>query len=731
MLDKLNSHQDHDKQKRSQWKSSHWKTSVAMGLCALSLLLSSIAVKAERLNVRDADIREVVETVARITGKTMIVDPRVKGLKVTIISNNDFSKEEIYNIFVSTMQIHGFQAVENNGVIKIIQDQKARYEASPVNVEDPGQYGDQAITQVIPVQNVDAQQIMNVLRPLVSPQSGHLFAVQGTNTLILHDSASNVERIIKIIERTDKANDEEIEVIPLEHASASEIVRILESLNRGGQQERVNQVKVPRFVADDRTNSILLSAGERQRVRLRALIHSLDRQLDSIGNTKTVFLKYAKAEEMAEVLSGIGEIKQKEEAVNSGRAASAGAGAGAGSQKSLYSVQFHEATNALVLTAPPDIMREFDSVIRSLDIRRKQVHVEAIIVEISDTKAKELGVQWLFSPAGSGTQPAGIINFDNTGTSIGQVAGGALTARGQQEEVFTRDPETGEITGTETRNTGGDNGVKLAEVLGGIQGAGLGIARMSQTGLSWAAFIKALEGVTDSNTLARPSVTTLDNVEAVFKAGQEIPIITGSTLGDSNDNPFQNVDRKDVGVMLKITPQINEGNYIRLDIEQEVSSIAGSTAVDVVTNKRQVKTSVLVPDSGLVVLGGLIDDDIQQSSQKVPILGDIPLLGHLFKSERTQKIKRNLMIFIHPTVLKNDEDLRRVSNAKYSYMRAKQIEQANSGISLMPDTDAPILPTYDEALVLPPSFEEYLDKDKLLNDASESNQKAEKEANED
>ncbi|WP_345292039.1 type II secretion system secretin GspD [Kangiella marina] len=719
MLEKLNS-QDNYPRKRAQWKQG-----AIMGLFALSLLFSSAMVKAERLNVRDADIREVVETVARITGKTMIVDPRVKGLKVTIISNNDFNKDEIYNIFVSAIQVHGFQAIENNGVIKIVQDQKARYEASPVNVKNPKRYGDQAITQVIPVQNVDAQQIMNVLRPLVSPQSGHLFAVQGTNTLILHDSASNVERITKIIERTDKANDEEIEVIPLKHASASEIVRILETLNRGGQQERVNQVQQPRYVADERTNSILLSAGNRQRIRLRALIHSLDRQLDSTGNTKTVFLKYAKAEQVSEVLQGIGEIKKKEEAANSGRAGAATSG-GTAAKKALYSVQFHEETNALVLTAPPDMMREFDSVIRSLDIRRKQVHVEAIIVEISDTKAKELGIQWLFSPSGSGTQPAGIINFNNTGTTIGQVAGGAIAARGQDEEVFTRD-EDGRITGTETINSGGDNGAQLAEVLGGLQGAGLGIARMSQTGLSWAAFIKALEGVTDSNTLARPSVTTLDNVEAIFKAGQEIPIITGSTLGDNNSNPFQNVDRKDVGVMLKLTPQINEGNYVRLDIEQEVSSIAGSTAVDVVTNKREVKTSVLVPDGGLVVLGGLIDDDIQQSSQKVPILGDIPIIGHAFKSERTQKIKRNLMVFIHPRVLKDDKDLRDISNAKYSYMRAEQIEQANKGISLMPSADAPVLPTYDEALVLPPSFEQYLDKEKLLDQKGEEESENESE----
>ena len=675
----------------------------------MTLLLSSMSANAERLNVRNADIQEVIETVAKITGKTIIPDPRVKGQKVTIITSGDvdYTKEQIYNIFITALQIHKFQAIEVNGVVKIIQDQQARSEYSPVNVQNPTEYGDRYITQVIPVQNVNAQQIMNVLRPLVSPASGHLFAVQGTNTLILHDSASNVRRINEIIERTDKANDEEIEVIQLEHASASEIVRILESLNRGQQQQQVNQVQEPRFVADERTNSILLSAGDRQRVRLRALINSLDRPLNTAGNTKTVFLKYAKADKVAEVLSGIGEIKQKEEAAATGQAAGARA-----ASKSLYSIQSHEETNALVLTAPPDIMREFDSVIRSLDIRRKQVHVEAIIVEISDTKAKELGIQWLFSPSGSGTQPAGIINFGNTGTTIGEVAAGVQAARGTTEETVVLDPVTGLPTGEViSRNIGGDNGAALGQVLSGLQGVGLGVARTSTSGLSWGAFIKALEGVTDSNTLARPSVTTLDNVEAIFKAGQEIPIITGSTLGNNNSNPFQQVERKDVGVMLKLKPQINEGNYVRLDIEQEVSSIAGSTAVDVVTNKREVKTSILVPDGGLVVLGGLIDDDIQESSQKVPLLGDIPLVGNLFKSQRTQKIKRNLMVFIHPTVLKDDQEIRELSSAKYSYMRAEQLKKAANGIPLMPEENSTVLPTYDEALVLPPSFEEYLEQE--------------------
>lgn len=682
---------------------------------SLALLLASFSADAERLNVRDADIREVVETVARITGKNMIVDPRVSQKKITIISNQDSSKEDIYRMFLAALKIHGFQAIQVDGnTLKIIQEAKARSEPGPVNPSNPTSLGDTYVTQVIPVNNVNAQQLVNVLRPMVSATSGQMLAVQGTNTIILHDSAANVRRLKEIIARTDKANDEEIEVIPLQHASATEVVRILDSITKttGGQQQ-VNQIQAPKFVADERMNTILLSATDKARVRLRALIASLDRQQNATGNTKTIFLKYAKAAEVKDVLSGIGEYKQKEESGAAGQQ-----GAGARAQKSLYSIQAHEETNALVMTAPPDMMREFESVVRSLDIRRKQVHVEAIIVEISDRKARELGIQWLFSPSGNGTQPAGIINFG----SIGQVAGGVIAARGNEEEVFTRDPDTGVITGTETIRTPGDNGAALAQVLSGLSGAGIGLARTSESGLSWGAFINALEGVTDSNTLARPSITTLDNTEAEFSAGQEIPIITGSTLGNNNSNPFQNVERKDIGVALKIKPQINEGNHVRLDIEQEVSSLAGATQVDVVTNKRKVKTSVLVPDGGMVVLGGLIDDTINESEQKVPLLGDIPVVGNLFKSRGTTKEKRNLMVFIHPRVLKDDLELRQISSAKYSYMRAQQLEKLADGISLMPGEDSHVMPTYDEALVLPPSFEEYMDQ--------ETNQDAEKKGKE-
>lgn len=674
---------------------------------SLGFLLASWGANAERLNVRDADIREVVETVARITGKNMIIDPRVSQKKITIISNQDSSKDEIYRMFLSALKIHGFQAITvDNKTIKIIQEAKARAEPGPVNVKDHAKYGDSYVTQVIPVHNVNAQQMVNVLRPMISATSGQMVAVQGTNTLIVHDSASNVKRLQDIIARTDKANDEDIEMITLQHASASEVVRILESINKGAAgQQQVNQTREPKFVADERMNSILLSATDKTRVRLRALIVSLDRPQNSSGNTKTLFLKYAKAEDIKEVLSGIGEYKQKEEAGGSG--AQAGAGR---SQKSLYSIQAHEETNALVMTAPPDMMREFEMVVRSLDIRRKQVHVEAIIVEISDRKARELGIQWLFSPAGSGTQPAGIINFGGSGVGIGSIAGGVQAGRDYTEETVTTDTD-GFVTGTVSTTVRGDGGTALSQVLAGLSGAGIGLARTASSGLNWGAFINALEGVTDSNTLARPSITTLDNTEAEFSAGQEIPIITGSTLGGNNANPFQNVERKDIGVSLKIKPQINEGNHVRLDIEQEVSSLAGATAVDVVTNKRKVKTSVLVPDGGMVVLGGLIDDTIDESSQQVPLLGDIPILGNLFKSRGTTKSKRNLMIFIHPRVLKDDLELRQISSSKYSYMRAQQIKEANEGISLMPGEDAHVMPTYDEALLLPPSFEDYLDEE--------------------
>ncbi|MDH5434430.1 MAG: type II secretion system protein GspD, partial [Gammaproteobacteria bacterium] len=361
-----------------------------------------------------------------------------------------------------------------------------------------------------------------------------------------------------------------------------------------------------------------------------------------------------------------------------------------------YSIKAHAETNALVITAMPDVMRSFESVISQLDLRRKQIHVEAIIVEISDIKVKELGVQWATA--------AGLVNFSNSNPSIVNVAGGIQAYRGQPQGSTTT--IIGDNIVTETPPSQGDNGATLGQILAGSTGALFGFSDDK----SWAGLVKALSTDTDSNVLSTPSITTLDNEEALISVGQEIPIITGSTLGNNNSNPFQSVERKDVGIKLKITPQINEGDAVQLTIEQEVSSIAGATGADIVTNKRQIKTVVLANDGQTIVLGGLIDDDIQESAQKVPLLGDLPLIGNLFSSRATTKVKRNLMVFIRPKIISDAAGFDDISSRKYNYMRAQQIDWQQRGISLMPFVESNVLPKWNTELELPPSFRETMEE---------------------
>jgi len=349
------------------------------------------------------------------------------------------------------------------------------------------------------------------------------------------------------------------------------------------------------------------------------------------------------------------------------------------------------------------MMKTFESVIRQLDIRLAQVLVEAIIVEVSENKAKELGVQWLF--AGNGQdQPAGGTNFTNTGVGIMSIAAASAANRGIDNGSTTVvNPETG-ISTTTTNRSNGDNGMALGQVLSGVQGLAVGVAN---EGMDWAMFVRALGTDTDSNILSTPSIMALDNQKASIHVGQEVPIITGATTGTNNANPFQTMDRQEVGVKLEITPQINEGDAVILELSQEVSSVAGATSTDIVINKRTIDTSVLVESGHTIVIGGLIDDDIQESAQKVPLLGDIPIIGNLFKSRATTKAKRNLMVFIRPTIVRDEQSVANLTSRKYNFMRARQLERKASGINLMSDdTETPILPEFDNSMALPPSFEE-------------------------
>lgn len=673
------------------------KTMVA-GLAAITFVLGSFSLSADTLNMKDANIRVLIEAVSRITGKTFVLDPRVSNQKITILSpsNVDLSKDEIYQIFLSALKMNQLTAVEDGVVIKVTQDNLAKAEPVPVGKEGVQYAGDLMITRVVKVNNVDAKQLNPVIRPLVR-STGSMAVYPASNVIVIHDRASNIERLVEIIRQIDKESDVEMEIIPLEHANATEVVRILDSLQKRGQTKDAQETTT---VADERTNSVLISGGTNSRLRLRAIIAQLDSPEETNGNSRVFYLKYAKAGELKDVLIGQAKI-----VATTDGAAKKPANTRSGANLD-YHIESHESTNSLIITAPPNMMKTFESIIRQLDIRLAQVLVEAIIVEVSENKAKELGVQWLF--AGDGNQPAGATNFTNTGVGVVNIAGAALARRGIDNGSTTVvNPETG-ISTTTTNRTNGDNGVALGQVLSGVQGLAVGVASDS---LDWGAFVQAMGSDTDSNILSTPSIMALDNQEASIHVGQEVPIITGSATGSNNDNPFQTVNRQEVGVKLDITPQINEGDAVILKLAQEVSSVAGATSTDIIINKRSINTSVLVESGNTIVIGGLIDDDIQESTQKVPLLGDIPLVGNLFKSQATTKSKRNLMVFIRPTIVRDEASISSITGKKYNFMRAQQMDRRARGINLMSDDEKlPLLPEFDDSLALPPSYEETMKK---------------------
>lgn len=667
---------------------------------SFTLMVSSVQADKATLNQKETDIGVFIEMVSRLTGKTFIVDPRVRNKKITVIAQHEMDEDEIFALFLSVLKVHQFSAVETDGIYKIEQLQTAKQDSVDVYTEGKKYAGDQLVTRVIKVDNVDVGLLVPLLRTLI-PQQGHMAQYKPTNVIVIHDSSANLERIVQIIRKIDKESNEEIEVIELQHASATEVVRILENLEKQSGSAKKAEANKPKFVADERTNSILLSAEKKASMRLRALIAQLDSPQKNSGNTKVRHLKYAKAEELATLLEGVAEtIEQKD----GGKATTTRR---RNSDKE-YSIKAHNETNSLVITAPPDIMKSFDSVINQLDIRRQQVHVEAIIVEISESLNKELGVQWI--------SDKGIINYSNTTPSITSLAAGVLSNRGQ-EGTTTVQIIDGVSTTTETPSQG-DNGAGIAQAISGLTGALFGFT----DGKSWAGLLKLLSTDTESNVLSTPSLTTLDNEEATISIGQEIPVITGSQLGSGNANPFQSVNRLDVGIKLKITPQINEGDAVVLTIEQEVSGIAGATAVDVITNKRQINTTVLVNSGQTIVLGGLIDNDVQESEQKIPLLGDIPWLGRLFSSTGTTKRKTNLMVFIRPTIISGAGASDAISSEKYNYMRALQEDKKMRGIGLMPMTDPELLPEWDDSLSLPPTYDESMRKlDKIETESDSEN----------
>jgi len=439
---------------------------------------------------------------------------------------------------------------------------------------------------------------------------------------------------------------------------------------------------IPKIVADDRSNSVIVSGEVKARERVARLIKRLDSELETSGNTRVYYLKYSKAADLVKVLDGVSKTIASEGSAASSKTRT--------KSKTATSIESHESTNTLVITGQPDMLRSLESVIRQLDAPRAQVHIEAIIVEVYETDGVQLGVQW-YSEQGAFTQ------FTNGPAPVSSLAAGVQAAEGEKGTTVIK--ENGDTV--VNPDTNGDYTL-LAQLLGTVSGGMFGIMKND-----WGAIVQAVSADTNSNILATPSITTLDNEEAYFLVGQEVPIITGSQTGSNNSNPFQTVDRQEIGIKLLVTPQINEGNGVQLTIEQEVSSVSGATGVDISINKREIKTTVMVDSGATVILGGLIDEDVQESVQKVPLLGDIPIIGHLFKSTSNSTRKRNLMVFLRPTIITDANVMSAMAKEKYNFMRADQLRKQEEGLSLMRDENLPILPQWNDELVLPPSFNEY------------------------
>jgi general secretion pathway protein D len=610
-----------------------WVLTVVLGLAAAGPAAAQGA-PGPRItpNFKDADITQVIEAVAAATGKSIIVDPRVRA-QVTMLSATPMTPDAFYEAFLALLQVHGFVAVPSGKTVKVIPDANARTVPGNDLPDRLSATSDELVTQVVGVRNVSAVQLVAILRPLM-PQNAHLAAYPSSNMLILADRANNVSRMLRIIRRIDQESDADVEVVPMQNASANEVVRTMTALNP--QQTQAEGGMAPlRAVADERSNSILLAGDKTQRLRARTLIAYLDTPLVGGGDTRVRYLRYADAEKIA--------AKLKEQIGAAGGSAPGAASASASAERST-TIWADPGTNALVVTAPAKQMNSLMSIVDRLDIRRAQVIVEAIIVEVSADKAAELGVNWVLDGSQSGNVVGGFIE------PVGGVSIIDLARAVNDPTTLTSAP----------------------------RGTTIGVGRLKDTGVNFAAVVRALRGDSTTNIIATPSIVTMDNEEAEIKVAQEVPFLTGQYTNTSGGGtplaPFQTIQRREVGTLLKVTPQINEGDSVMLKIEQESSSIAASSAgaVDLITNKRTISTRVLIEDGGTVVLGGLIQDSQTGGEQRVPFLGRIPVIGEAFRTRSAKKNKTNLMVFIQPRILRDGLDATLETNQKYNYIRDEQ-----------------------------------------------------------
>ncbi|MGO9945643.1 MAG: type II secretion system secretin GspD [Steroidobacteraceae bacterium] len=640
-------------------------------------------------NYKDADLSQIIQAVSEVTGKNFIIDPRVNA-KVTMLSATPMSPAAFYEAFLAVLQVYGYVAVPAGKVIKIVPNTDARQLPSIDLPNDVSSTSDEIVTQIITLKNINAGALVPILRPLVPPY-GHLAAYPAGNILIISDRASNVSRLVRIIQRMDDSGDEPIELIPLHNAGAGEVVRIVTALNSGAGAEAGGALA--KVVADERTNSVILTGERGQRLRLKALIFNMDTPSATGGDIQVRYLRYADAEKIAEKLKGQATATAKAQGGPAVQASVQGPQGGTANIDASVTIWADIPTNALIITAPPKIMKSLMAVIDKIDIRRAQVHVEAIIVEIDVNKSSNLGVQWLLFGQGGGTVPAGVINLPGAGTSIVDLAALALSG--------------GAVGGSST-TTPGVPGIPTVSSSTVGTGATIGVGRIASTGVSFAALVQALRSDGSSNIISTPSLVTMNNEEAEVKVTQEIPLITGSFANTTasvsgTSSPFQTIQREEVGTILKVTPHINEGNSVQLKIEQEDSSPGAklTDSADISTNKRSIKTTVLIEDGGIIVLGGLISDSVTESEDRVPGLGAIPIIGNLFKSRSGSRQKKNLMVFIRPKILRDADATESSSEAIYNEVRQSQRTLNGGHITLLPGQKQPAVPAIPSGISLP------------------------------
>lgn len=617
------------------------KTSI-VSMCFLLLTAPSWAEDhMHTLNLQDTEIRLLVETISDITGKNFVIDPEVTG-KITVISGQPIAEDKVYDLFLSILSVNGFTTETQGETIKIIPIGKSN-PLSGLTSDHP----DQLMTRIFRIKHIPVDDVLNMLKSMNS--KAKLISNKESNLLIVSDKAANVEKMAELISNIDRKSDSSIELIPIKHANATDVAdtlsQLLDSTNALGPQSKI--------VPDSRTNSVIVNANPSLKSKIMNIIAQLDVPLDTNTQAQVIYLKYASAEKLVPILETLAKRGQVSE-----------------NDVQDLSIQAHKETNSLVVNAPPAVYRNISQAIEQLDIRRQQVLIEAIIAEVSVDNSKELGVDW-FAPIG-GDSDDGLVG--------------------------------GSFTGSNTPDLSGDDPL---DVFGSLLSGGLNLGYLNfGTGnngeqiFKFGGLLKAIGTNGNNNILSTPSVVTLNHQEASLSVGQEVPFVTGqySSTGSSNSdgapNPFTTIQREDVGLSLTVTPHINEGGQIVVDIAQEISSIDATaiSAVDLVTKKRTLSTSVMIPDDSILVLGGLIDDSVQESIKKVPLLGDIPLIKNLFRTKKRTRTKRNLMIFIHPQILKDNLQQEALSKQRYEEIRQQQLDKVSPekfrrGEPLLPELD--------------------------------------------